>query len=152
VQLVNRSKKALCFELVDSGGESLGKLEDCGLIIFPRFPVTLGARDTATLELTFAPRKRVLPFCEDLHVKYLGTGRKLMTITGQCIGYEVALETDAINFGTVCLESSITRKLTISNNGELAARFRWEPRTFGPHIRWDDDDDDEDVDVHLVLQ
>lgn len=52
------------------------------------------------------------------------------------MGYDVSLEADAINFGTVCLGSSRTKRLQLSNAGEMASRFRWEPKTFGPHIRW----------------
>lgn len=69
-------------------------------------------------------------------VRFLGQSRKLLSITGQCVGYDVSLEADAINFGTVCLGSSRTKRLQLSNAGEMASRFRWEPKTFGPHIRW----------------
>lgn len=133
--LVNRSRKALTFQLLDSSEKGLDRLSDHGVVISPSFSVTLNPRETVSLDLCFAPHKRVLPFAEDVLVKYLGVSRKLLSVTGQCVGFDVALEADALNFGTVCLGSSKTKRLQISNSGEMASRFRWEPKTFGPHIK-----------------
>lgn len=67
--LVNRSKKPLPFELLDSSERGLGRLDDHGVMLMPRSTVTLGARESAVIEITFAPKRRVLPFTEDLIVR-----------------------------------------------------------------------------------
>ena len=133
---MNRAKKPINFQLVDSRGGNLDRLEeDRGVVVFPRFPVPVGPKETTSIEVSFMPKHRVSPFTEDLHIKYLNQTQKLLSVSGQCVGFEVALETDALAFGTVCLGSSRTQKLQVANNGEMVSRYRWEPNTFGPHIR-----------------
>lgn len=134
VEVINRSKKALVFKLVDGEGQNCGRLEESG-ILFPRFPRTIGPRETMTIDITFAPKKRVLSFAQDLLILFLGQSKKLLTISGQCIGFDVSLENDALTFGTVCLGSSRTKKLQFTNNGEMVAKFKWDSRSLGPHIR-----------------
>jgi len=120
---------------VDSGGEGLQRLEDCGVVVLPRFPVPIGPKEVFPLEVNFVPKHRVASFSEDLNLKYVNQVHKMLTVSGQCIGYEVVLETDALAFGTVCLGSSRTLRMQLGNTGELVTRYRWDKQSFGPHIR-----------------
>jgi len=151
LRVVNRSKRALEFQLVDPGaGEDVASAEEgsnagglyrqgalaaVGVSFFPAAPVALPPRGSATVDLRFAPTHRVSPFKEDLLIRYGGVTRKLTTVAGACAGLECALETDAIPFGVVCAGSRRARRLNFENSGDLPARYRWQESTFGPHFR-----------------
>ena len=68
VRLINRSAGALPFELIDEERLSAGRLETCDVKFFPRAVPALGVKEAVTLELRFAPRRRMAPFNEELIV------------------------------------------------------------------------------------
>ena len=134
VRLINRSARALPFELIDEEHLSAGRLEACDVRFFPRHVPALGVKEAVTLELRFAPRRRMAPFNEDLFVYYAGEKRKLLNVAGQSTGMDISLETDTLPFPKVCEGSQLTRKLQLENRGDMPARFRWQVPTFGQHF------------------
>lgn len=52
-----------------------------------------------------------------------GISLPLFVLKGSCLGMEVTLDTDAIPFGTVCYQSSVTRTLVMSNTGDMNTRW-----------------------------
>jgi len=134
LKVVNRSRKALVFELVDPAHLGSGKLEANDVWVNPLQPTSLQPREACVVEVRFAPRQRMGGFSEDLLVKYAGHERKLTTVTGSATGMAVALEQDTLPFGTVCSGSLMTRPLTLENSGDLVAQFRWQSTSFGPHF------------------
>ena len=134
VRLINRSARALPFELIDEEHLSAGRLEACDVRFFPRHVPALGVKEAVTLELRFAPRRRMAPFNEDLFVYYAGEKRKLLSVAGQSTGMDISLETDTLPFPKVCEGSQLTRKLQLENRGDMPARFRWQVPTFGQHF------------------
>lgn len=133
VALVNRSKRAMEVQLLEDGQYG-GILGDRCVSYFPTSAFTIGPRQTANVQLTFSPNRRVGIFTEDLLVKYCGVTRKLLTISGKAQGPEVNFDTDSIPFGVVVLNSEKTKKLALENSGDLAISYQWAESTFGPHI------------------
>lgn len=56
----------------------------------------------------------------------------LFVITGSCQGIEINLGSDALPFGAVVQKSSSTRKLVMTNSGDIGARFKWDVQKFAP--------------------
>ena len=132
VRVVNRSPCALTFSLEDDAGE----LAACGVTFAPCAPVTLAPRAAAAVEVTFAPAQRMPGFQGAIHaVLPTGERRKLLAVSGQALGHDVALLSDAIAFGTVTAGSRKALKLVLDNRGDAPVTFRWEQDTFGPHFR-----------------
>ena len=51
-----------------------------------------------------------------------GDTTKLFSVTAACQGLEVKLESDIVNFGTVCLGSRMTKLVTMYNTGDIGAK------------------------------
>jgi hydrocephalus-inducing protein len=92
----------------------------------------IGAKSKTNIEIRFNPLKRLSPFKEDLNLSVIGSKRKLLTITGSCQGIEVALESDAVPFGSICEGCRISKKLQMENSGDLGTKFKWDNSSFGP--------------------
>ena len=82
------------------------------------------------IEIRFNPLKRLSPFKEDLNLSVVGSKRKLLT-TGSCQGIEVALESDAVPFGSIWKDAEF-HKLQMENSGDLGTKFKWDNSSFGP--------------------
>lgn len=61
-----------------------------------------------------------------------GVSQPLFTIIGACQGLEVKFDSEAIPFGSVTLGSSSTRKLMMSNDGDIGTSFSWNMESFKP--------------------
>ena len=129
---MNKSKRAALFTLEDIIEAGHGRLEERAVTFFPRGEVLIGAKSKTNIEIRFNPLKRLSPFKEDLNLSVVGSKRKLLTITGSCQGIEVALESDAVPFGSICEGCRISKKLQMENSGDLGTKFKWDNSSFGP--------------------
>jgi hydrocephalus-inducing protein len=130
IALVNRSKKALPIKLI----EESGRLEDNCIQFSPHSEFVIQPRETFTIQVAFAPGRRVGLFNEDLLVHYAGITRKLLSISGKAQGMEVNLDTDSLPFGVVVKDSQKIKKLSLENTGDLPLGFQWMEGTFGKHF------------------
>jgi hydrocephalus-inducing protein len=77
------------------------------------------------------PKQRMLTFKEPLHALVAGVPQVLATLTGASTGMALMLASDSIPFGTVVLGSRTTKRLQLSNHGDLGCRFAWDVRPLG---------------------
>ena len=52
-----------------------------------------------------------------------GLSQPLFVLRGSCLGMEIVLDTDALPFGTVYQRSQTTRKLIMTNSGDMNTRY-----------------------------
>lgn len=71
------------------------------------------------------------PFKEPLTALVAGVPQVLSTMSGACTGLSVLLASDSIPFGTVVLGSRTTKRLLLSNNGDLGCKYLWDTSRFG---------------------
>lgn len=74
------------------------------------------------------------PFSEELVVSAAGVPLPLAVLTGACTAGELALASDSLPFGTVALGSRTSKRLALSNTGDVGARFAWDTRALAPHF------------------
>ncbi|KAM3920677.1 hydrocephalus-inducing protein homolog [Leptodactylus fuscus] len=84
------------------------------------------------LEMQFMPRSRISPFTEEVILESCGVQRSLFVIRGCSQGLELSLDQECVSFGAVVLHSQVTRRIILSNTGELGARFQWDIKKFEP--------------------
>jgi hypothetical protein len=132
IKLINRSKCAASFELIDPELAGRGRLDECAIKFFPTGETTLNPGERCSIELQFAPFQRLAAFAEDLLINVAGSTRKLCTLSGCASGMSVELETDTLPFGSVCAKSQLTRHLNMQNSGDLVTKFQWDAKQFGP--------------------
>jgi len=77
------------------------------------------------------PRQRTRPFKEPLRVLVAGVPQQLTTLTGACTGLSLLLASDSIPFGTVVLGSRTTKRMQLSNVGDVGCRFAWDTAALG---------------------
>ena len=92
----------------------------------------LRPRESADLELTYAPESRMLPFTEDIKMDIGGLQRTLMVLGGSAVGVELKLETDMLFFGAVVANSRAVRRVQLENIGDIGAQWRWAADLFAP--------------------
>ena len=96
------------------------------LAIQPTSPMSLKARGgTSTVTVKFTPRTRLAPFIEQIFLKYGDLDVPMFAVRGCCQGYDISLDSDALPFGAVGKDCSLTRKLIIANRGDIGAAFAW---------------------------
>jgi hydrocephalus-inducing protein len=134
VALVNRSKRALPVQLTEEAQYGAETLADRCVQFFPSSEFVIAPRETAQVQLVFAPNRRLPTFSQDLMVRYAGTTRKLLTVSGKAQGVEVALDTDSLPFGSVVIDSQKVKKLTLENSGDIGITFNWLDATLGKHF------------------
>ncbi|KAK1936582.1 Hydrocephalus-inducing protein [Phytophthora citrophthora] len=132
VKVVNRSKRKTLMECVDSPQPGVASLEALGISIFPQQELSLRAKESADIEFRFAPTQRTPSFQKDVFIRVGSSKKKLLTLSGCCQGIEVALETDTLSYGAVCLGSQLVRKIRLQNRGDVATKFHWNVREFAP--------------------
>lgn len=135
IKIANRSKRKTLVEFLDVDSAGLSSLSQLGISIFPHHEVTLRPKETADIEFKFAPTQRVPAFQKDVFIQIAGSRKKLLTLNGCCQGMDIALESDTLSFGTVCLGSQLTRKLRLQNRGDMAAKFQWNVQSFAPDFQ-----------------
>ncbi|KAJ1445550.1 hypothetical protein M885DRAFT_473458 [Pelagophyceae sp. CCMP2097] len=130
VQVVNRSLRPLSFDFVDVEG----KLAAAGVTLASAGVRDLKPRGVVTLEVRFAPTRRARDFAEAVAVRFAGSDRHLLSVSGRATGMELALSTDTLSFGAVCVGSRRTRRLALENSGDVATRFRWDAASLGDMV------------------
>lgn len=73
-------------------------------------------------------------FKEPLKALVAGVPQVITTLSGACMGLSVLLASDSIPFGTVVLGSRTTKRLLLSNNGDLGCKFAWDSGGFGANF------------------
>ncbi|XP_055993028.1 hydrocephalus-inducing protein homolog [Sorex fumeus] len=96
--------------------------------------ITLKPKEVGKLEVTFAPKKRIPPFSEEVFMECLGLLRPLFLLSGCCQALEISLDQDHLSFGPVVYQTQASRRILLQNTGDLGARFRWDVKRFEPHF------------------
>ena len=61
-----------------------------------------------------------------LCAEYYGNPMPVMAVMGSCHGISFKIEPDALTFGAVCLRCRVSRKLILTNTGDVGARYLFE--------------------------
>ncbi len=125
VRLVNKSRKAVTYELEDHKDAARGRLAEQMVSFTPTSSVVVNPRQSTFVEITFAPKKRLPQFTEDLFFRRNGVRQKLLAVSGACQAIDAKLETDTLSFGAVFENCSLTKKLQIENIGDVGTRVSW---------------------------
>ena len=62
-------------------------------------------------------------FISQVLLECAGLSQPLFVIQGSCLGMEISLDTDAIPFGSVVQRSQSSRKIIMSNTGDMNAKY-----------------------------
>jgi hydrocephalus-inducing protein len=89
---------------------------------------------TAALHAAHRPRQRTQPFKEPLKALVAGVPQVITTLSGACTGLSVLLASDSVPFGSVVLGSRTTKRLLLSNKGDVGCKFAWNPAAFGANF------------------
>uniref|UniRef100_A0A803TEP1 HYDIN axonemal central pair apparatus protein n=1 Tax=Anolis carolinensis TaxID=28377 RepID=A0A803TEP1_ANOCA len=130
--IVNNSVAFVTFQL--NFVSSVPELHDAKVLTMsPSGEIALNPKgDTCHVEVTFAPRNRLLPFTEEVIFECQGVLRTLFAIQGCSQGIQVSLDQDHVPFGAVVLRSQATRRIVMQNTGDLGVGFKWEAKRFKP--------------------
>ncbi|XP_073420426.1 hydrocephalus-inducing protein homolog [Dendrobates tinctorius] len=132
ISIVNRSLAPVSCTLHLS--PSVPALQDPQVLsLSPSREVTLPARGgMCQLDVQFTPRSRIAPFAEEVLLESCGVMRSLFMVRGCSQGLALSLDQDYVSFGAVVLQSQATRRIVLSNTGELGARFQWDMTQLEP--------------------
>ena len=93
-----------------------------GQIIRKTVPIV----NRSSAEAVFAPKRRVVPFREDVILESFGSSKPFLSLIGACHAIQVSLDQDAVPFGTVVYKSTSERRVVISNTGDIGVKFEWD--------------------------
>ncbi|XP_052229341.1 hydrocephalus-inducing protein homolog isoform X3 [Dreissena polymorpha] len=132
IPIVNNSPAAITFSLALT--PTTPALQQAGVLsIAPLYPITLeGKGGTCKVEVLFKPQGRIPQFLEEVLMECGGLSQPLFVIQGSCLGMEINLDTTAIPFGAVVQRSQTSRKIVMSNTGDMNAKFNWDIDSFKP--------------------
>lgn len=135
VTLVNSSKKTVTFSLSKPPRATAGPL-DKYLTVYPAYgqEVSLRPRDAMRIELVFEPEQRMPVFNSEILITAHGVTRRLLELAGACHGVGMRLESDKVPFGNVIQHSSLTRKVKLSNTGDVGSNYKWQEHLYKPHF------------------
>jgi hypothetical protein len=89
--------------------------------------VVVPARKTVTYKLTFAPEKRSRPFQVPFAISVAGGAPKAVSLlVGGCVGAELALSRDALDFGAVVDGARVTKTVLLQNTGDVGCSFAFD--------------------------
>ena len=122
IPIVNNSPAAITFTLALT--PTTPALQTPGVLsIAPTHPITLEGRGgTCKVEVVFRPQGRIPQFMEEVLLECAGLSQPLFVIKGSCLGMEISLDTVAIPFGAVVQRSQTSRKIVMSNTGDMNAK------------------------------
>ncbi|XP_068024510.1 hydrocephalus-inducing protein homolog [Melanerpes formicivorus] len=132
VTIANTSAAPLTFKL--SLKSTTPELQEPGVLsLSPSRELRLeAAGGSRRVEVTFAPRRRLGPFTQEVMLECRGLGRCLFVVQGSCQGPQVSLEQQQLSFGAVVRQGCGWRRIAMRNTGERAARFKWDLKSFKP--------------------
>ncbi|XP_040838338.1 hydrocephalus-inducing protein homolog isoform X1 [Ochotona curzoniae] len=114
---------------------SIPELQEPKVItLLPFQNITLRPKEVCKLEVTFAPKKRVPPFSEEVFMECMGLLRPLFLLSGCCQALEISLDQEHLPFGPVVYQTQATRRILMLNTGDVGARFKWDVKNFEPHF------------------
>ncbi|KAJ3364976.1 hypothetical protein GGF32_000634 [Allomyces javanicus] len=131
IKVVNRS--LVDTRLVIGPRLALDALAKKGLVVSPN-AVEIKGKQIATIHLDFTPTARVSPFSEELWMEGGGQTIPLTIVSGLALGVDMRLESEMVPFGPVALGSSTTKKVTMSNVGDLGVFFKWDKQALLPEF------------------
>jgi hydrocephalus-inducing protein len=107
--------------------DQLAKMAALGLSLSPT-TLSLPKRAQESVEVTYFPQQRQRQFHLPVvcFVQETGETQELLTLSGACFGPELKLAEDSVGFGQVVANSFLTKKVQLSNSGDLSAEFVWE--------------------------
>lgn len=108
--------------------------EQLGIDTIPGGEIFLRGRDEAEVTFFFRPQNRIQPFREEVVAKLQGVERRIMVLSGACLGIDLKLATDNLPFGTVTLGSRVSKRIQLENTGDVGTKFSWDTAAFGPHF------------------
>ncbi|XP_072823786.1 hydrocephalus-inducing protein homolog [Vicugna pacos] len=133
ISIMNNSQAQLTFN--QSVLFSTPELQEPKVITLTPFRnITLKPKEVCKLEVTFAPKKRVPPFSEEVFMECMGLLRPLFLLNGCCQALEISLDQEHLPFGPVVCHTQATRRILMLNTGDVGARFKWDARKFEPHF------------------
>uniref|UniRef100_A0A670KA82 HYDIN axonemal central pair apparatus protein n=1 Tax=Podarcis muralis TaxID=64176 RepID=A0A670KA82_PODMU len=132
VTIVNRSVTFVTFNL--NFMYSASELQEQKVLsMTPCNEITLKPKEgTCHVDLTFAPKSRILPFKEEVLLECHGILRSLFVVQGCSQGIEVSLDQDHVPFGAVVLRSQASRRIMMQNTGDIGVGFKWDAKRFKP--------------------
>lgn len=121
IPIVNNSPAAITFNLALT--PVLPVLQKPAVLsISPTSTITLDPKGSFKVEVIFSPKCRIPQFTEEVMLECAGLYQPLFVIQGSCLGMEIALDTYAIPFGAVVKDSQSTRKMVMSNSGDMNSK------------------------------
>nr|XP_023421731.1 hydrocephalus-inducing protein homolog [Cavia porcellus] len=133
VCIMNNSLAQLTFN--QSSLFSTPELQEPTVITFEPFQnITLKPKEVCKVEVTFAPKKRIPPFSEEVFMECMGLLRPLFLLSGCCQALEISLDQDNLPFGPVVYQAQATRRILMLNTGDMGASFKWDIKKFEPHF------------------
>lgn len=126
VSLINNSKKKIEITFdVDSQMEDLKKQF---IQIIPSNSITINPREKTEVEISFKPTARINAFKTELCYKIIENQekKKLLNINTTAHGIEMKLMEDTVGFGTVVVNSKISKTIQLSNFGDIGSKFEWD--------------------------
>ncbi|EGR28756.1 hypothetical protein IMG5_169530, partial [Ichthyophthirius multifiliis] len=127
VRVLNLSKKPIniTFDLNDQ----LKEFQKNFIYLFPsEEEFQIPSKGYKDVEILFHPQTRLHQFKQELFYKIVDNQeqRKLLNINGACHGVEIKLTEENIGFGVVVINSKKQKTLTVSNMGDIGAKFEWD--------------------------
>ncbi len=131
IVLVNRSRRAVecSLNVNGAGGRDSGRhtmaLFMKALHILPERSTkfVLAPKEEFECELCFSPNTQMSAFTQDVMLKCVGMNKPLLSVSGMCLGVGLALHSERLVFGHVVENCSLTKKLMVSNVGDVGCRF-----------------------------
>ncbi|XP_041376326.1 hydrocephalus-inducing protein-like isoform X3 [Gigantopelta aegis] len=132
IPIVNRSLAPIEFKVgITRGSKTL--LPPSVLNIQPQENIVLQPKGgSASIEVNFKPRARILQFTEEVFMGYHDLTQPLFLVKGLCLGMEISLGTELVVFGAVVKNGQSVRKVVMYNTGDMNAKFRWDIKRFAP--------------------
>ena len=126
VSLINYSKKVI--NLNFDCGNQLQDLKKNHIQVFPIKEFTIHPKEKKDVEIRFNPKSRLHQFKEELFYKIVENNetRKLLNINGSCYGHELKLMEENLSFGSVVVNSKLTKTLQLANLGDIGSKFSWD--------------------------
>lgn len=134
VKIINKSLASVEFSLLIESKNDTINTDSSVLQINPSNNIKLKPNQTLEFQVTYAPKKRMTKFYEEINLEYNGVCMPICALTGACHGYNIWMEMNTISFGAVVQKCSITRRLVMHNDGDIGASFKWDTNRLKPEF------------------
>jgi hydrocephalus-inducing protein len=98
------------------------------LEVSPSTEISINPKERKDIEITFHPKTRIHSFKADLNYKIVQNQekRKLLSMQTAAHGVELKLMEETIGFGTVVMNSKISKVVQLANLGDIGTRYDWD--------------------------